>query len=127
MNTIYKASDLQLFSLCGEYFLLSVMYPELKDAKMTRCSNHSWIQIVLSFVGAPFILCWSPVLCDRNGDVEGWHLLFIYLFCFIWTLEHILTLKSHPFAVGLLFDEAGFLKVLEKPVIDMGNGCRLLS
>lgn len=58
----------------------------------------------------------------QMGMGEGCH-----LFCLLHlAIGTYFTYKSHPFAVGLLFDEAGFLKVLEKPVIDMANSYRLL-
>lgn len=61
-------------------FILSVRCPELRDVKMTRCSNHSWIQIVLSLVGSGSLhmrqlpgppLLESPVLSAGDGDGGG--------------------------------------------------------
>lgn len=64
----------------------------------------------------------SPALCcaDRDGErLPSICLLHLALGTYFnW--------KSCPFAVGLLFDEAGVLKVLEKPVIYMANSYRLL-
>ena len=40
------------FFFMWRIFLLSVRCPELKGGKMTRCLNQSWIQVVLSLVGA---------------------------------------------------------------------------
>lgn len=99
---------------------------------MTRCSNHNWIQIVLRLVGAgsicvidgcPVLLHWRPQ-CSvvEMGMGEGCH-----LFCSLrLALRTCFNCKPHPFAVRLLFDEAVFLKGLEKPVIVMGNSYRLL-
>lgn len=58
----------------------------------------------------------------QMGMGEGCH-----LFCLLHlALGTHFNCKSHPFAVGVLSDEAGFLKVFEKPVIDMANSYRLL-
>lgn len=113
-------------------FLLSVRSPELKGVKMARCLNHSWIQIVLILVGAgsmhitdscPVLLCWRVQhSVVQMGIGEGCHLFFLLPLA----LGTYFNCKSHAFAVGLLFDEAGFLKVLEKPIIDMANSYRLL-
>lgn len=57
----------------------------------------------------------SPVLSGGDGVRH-------HIFCLLHlALGTYFTCKSHPFAVGLLLDEAGFPKVLEKPVIDVAN------
>lgn len=75
------------FFFMWRVFFLSVRCPELKDVKMTKCSNHSWIQIVLSLVGAasvPMIVSCLAFLCWRvqcsMGVGEGCHLFFLVSF-----------------------------------------------
>lgn len=81
-----------------ENILQSVRCPELKAVKMTRCSSHSWIQIVLNLVGTVPIhvtdlpdplLLEGPVSCGADGD-EG-RRDATYFVCFFELLEHNLT------------------------------------
>lgn len=63
------------FFFMWRIFFLSVRCPELKDVKMTRCSNHSWIQIVLSLVGAgsiPMIVSCLSSSAGESSTLGGW-------------------------------------------------------
>lgn len=79
-------------------FLQSVRCPELKAVKTTRCSSHSWIQILLNLVRAValhsadlsgLLLLEDPVSCGADGDEmrRG----ATYIVYFFGLLEHNLT------------------------------------
>lgn len=79
-------------------FLQSVRCPELKAVKMTRCSSHSWIQIVLNLVGpvplhsadlSGCLLLEDPVSCGADRD-EGRRGASCIVY-FLGLLEHNLT------------------------------------